>query len=541
MKRNIPFFSINLILFFNFIFFIILIKKYNISFCFFLLLFIVIFCLICIISLIKKKFNIFIINNIILIIFLVFYYRTYSIERFYNRTLKDLSEIKSIVGYIYSFPKIKKDKFEYKLKVIGIKYNNNVDYTKVKAFNIIFNLKKNYNINYNIGDLIVINKKIGIPQEKIFNFNYKEYLYYHKIYGIIKAKPENIKLIKSEIKLPVINRILIKTVYKLRDNLVKKLNKSLSNESFAFILSIYFGERDRMAEELYNTFCNTGMVHLLAISGLHIGFIGVIFFYLFKLFLSKSKALVISVILLLIYMLIIVPSASSLRAFLMYTIFVFYFVSGLRTSRISILSFSGIILLFYNPFIIFDLGFQFSYLATTGILFLSAPISNKLPKFIHQKIKSSIAVTFSAFLSIFVLQWAIFRKVSLFSVLSSIFIVPLFGLFFSCNFFLLIIFFTTDLIIFAKVIDVITFLFLKIIKILDLIKAVNLPEIPKFLSYLFLPVLILYFYQVEPFLKKFFIKKKSKKVEQLLVNTKTLILNKGISGPTDDIDRLYKN
>ena len=58
---------------------------------------------------------------------------------------------------------------------------------------------KIYNINYNIGDLIVINKKIGIPQEKIFNFNYKEYLYYHKIYGIIKAKPENIKLIKSNL------------------------------------------------------------------------------------------------------------------------------------------------------------------------------------------------------------------------------------------------------------------------------------------------------------------------------------------------------
>ena len=69
---------------------------------------------------------------------------------------------------------------------------------------------------------------------------------------------------------------------------------------------------------------------------------------------------------------------------------------------------------------------------------------------------------------------------------------------------------------------------------LDLIKAINLPGIPKFLSYLFLPLIILYFYQMEPFVKKIFIKKKSKKVEQLLINTKTLIFNKDINVSIED-------
>lgn len=534
MKKNVYIFPVSLILFFVLTFFIVLVKIYNFSSNFILLLYLIFFCLICFLILIKKKFNVFIINSVILIFFLIFYHRTNLTESFYASTLNSFKDVNSILGYINSFPKIKKDKIEYKVKIIGVKYDNREDYTKIKPFNIIFNLKGTKEINYKNGDLVVINKKVSIPREKIFDFNYRKYLYYHNIYGLVNANPENSKLIDDNINFFLINRIFKQTIYKFRDNLVSRLREALSEESFSFILSIYFGERDKMDEELYDAFCNTGMVHLLAISGLHIGFIGMIFFFFFKLFLSKSKALVISVILLFVYMLIIVPSASSLRAFLMYTLFVFYFVTGMRTSRISILSFSGIILLFYNPFIIFDLGFQFSYLATAGILFLSEPISNKLPKIIHKKIKSSIAVTISAFLSVFVLQWATFKRVPLFSILSSILIVPLFGLIFSGTFFMLILFFFTNLSFLAKVIDVTIYLFLKIIKILDLIKAINLPGIPKFLSYLFLPLIILYFYQMEPFVKKIFIKKKSKKVEQLLINTKTLIFNKDINVSIED-------
>ncbi len=516
MKKINILFSINLIIFFIFLFFIVLIKRFNYSCFLILLLYLSIFSIVFFISIIIKRINIFLINNLILIIFFIFYFRTTSIERFYKKNITGFKNINNILGYIDSYQKLKNNKAEYKLKVFGIKFLDKTDYSKVKLFNITIKLKHYENIILKRGDIIAINKKISIPQIKIFNFYYREYLFYHKIYGIIQLEPDNIRIINNKIKISKASSFLKNTIWKFRDKLILKLKENLTYESFSFILSIYFGERDKMDEDLYNAFCNSGMVHLLAISGLHIGFIGMIFFVFFKLFLSKSKALIVSVILLFFYMLIIVPSASSVRAFLMYAIFVFYFVAGIRVSVVSILSLSAVVLMFYNPFIIFDLGFQYSYLATFGIIFLSGSINEKLPKTLPKKIKSSITVTFSAFFSIFTLQWAIFKKVPFFSLISSIFVVPLFALFFSGTFFLIIIFLSTDLLFIAKIIDLLTIIFLNIVKFLDLINSVNLPEIPRFVAYLTLPLMIVYFYLIEPFLKKKIIKLKVNNINKLI-------------------------
>ncbi len=516
MKKILSIFSINLIIFLFFISYIILTEKFKFSSKYLFIIFLFLFLIICCISIFFKKPRLVLIGIIILIFLLIFSLRTIIIENDYNNIIKNFKNYKEIIGYIDSYPKTKKDKIEYKLKVIGLKYIDINDYVKVNPFFILIKFKKTDNNNLKRGDIIQIVDKIRIPQKKIFNFNYREYLFYQKIYGIIQVKSEKIKVINQKINISFISRIFIKTIWKFRNYLIILLNKNLSSESYSFLLSIYLGERSEMDEELYNAFCNTGMIHLLAISGFNITFIGMLFFGFFKIFLSKSKSLILSVIFLLFYILIIVPSASSLRAFLMYAIFAFYFITGIRSKAFSILSFSAVILMFINPYVIFDLGFQLSYLATAGILLFSDSINIKLPKAINSKIRSSITVTTSAFISVFPLQWAIFKQVPFFSLASSIVVVPIFSLFFSVNFVLLFVFCVTKFTIITRIIDVLSFLFLKIINILDLIKPIIMPEIPMYLAFLFFLILILYFYLLEPFLIKTFIKIKSKRVEKLI-------------------------
>lgn len=516
MKKIISIFSTNLIIFLSLLSFIILIKKFNFSYKLFIIIHIFLFIITCIVSLIIKKPIIIAIGIIIFIVSIVFLIRIALIEKNYNNIIKNFENNKEIIGYINSYPKKKNDKIEYIVKVIGLKYMENEDYKKVKPFNVIF--KFSYNDNYNLkrGDMIQIENKIMIPQKKIFNFKYREYLFNHKIYGIIKAKTENIKVINEKINNSNLNKVLMGTVWKFRDYLINLLNRSLSSESYSFIISIYLGERSEMDEELYQAFCNTGMIHLLAISGFNFTFIGMIFLGFFKIFLSKSKSLILSIIFLLFYMLIIVPSASSLRAFLMYVIFALYFITGIRSKALSILSLSAIILMFDNPYVIYDLGFQLSYSATAGILLFSDIINEKLPDVLNQKIKSSITVTFTAFISVFPLQWSVFKQVPFFSLISSIIVVPIFSIFFLVNFIFLIAFCITRFLFITRIIEILSFSFLKLINILDLVKPAIMPEIPGYLAYLTIPILVLYFYLLEPFLIKSFIKIKSKRVEKLI-------------------------
>ena len=502
MKKISYIFSIPLIISLSFIFFIILVKKFNCSFLLVLWSYLIISVIIICIGILNKKLDIIFKVFIFCIIFICFFYRIINIEKYYDNVINTINNGQRVIGFVNSFPALKNNKLEVKLKVIGIKYSDITDYKKVSPFNILLKIKNPEHIILNRGDIITINKKISIPQKKIINFKYREYLFCHSVYGIIQVKKENIKIINNKINIPITDKFCKTSLWRARNNFIKRLKETLSQRVYSFLLSIFFGIRSELDEEIYTKFRNTGMVHLLAISGLHIGFIGILFLNFFRIFLSRSKSFIISIIILFAYIMLITPSASSWRAFFMYTISALFFITGICTSGVTVLSITAIILMFINPYSIFDLGFQFSFLATSGILLLSNPLNEKMPERIPEKIKSLITVTMSAFLSIFILQWSLFHKVPLFSLLSSIFIVPLFGILFSLLFFGILLFYITKIVFVAKVMEFLTLSFLKIIDILDIIPAISLPSIPIFISYLFLPLLVLLFYVIGPFLKK---------------------------------------
>lgn len=142
--------------------------------------------------------------------------------------------------------------------------------------------------------------------------------------------------------------------------------------------AILLGDRSDLEAESRNSFSNAGVMHMLAVSGLHVGIIMVILLAFLQQFLkviSRRNALLIVLLLTWVYAGLTGFSPSVLRAVIMFSIILFAGIISRKANNLNVLCFSATIMLFYDPSLINDLGFQLSYLAMTGIFLLYRPIS----------------------------------------------------------------------------------------------------------------------------------------------------------------------
>lgn len=181
----------------------------------------------------------------------------------------------------------------------------------------------------------------------------------------------------------------------------KSLEENLSGKNLAIALALILGDKSLIDSEITASFTNTGAMHVLAVSGLHIGIIMqilMVVFSQFPRFISKRKAIFTVVVLMWFYAFITGLSPSVLRAVFMFSVLVVAQLMGKNYSAINTLFFTGFVLIFINPFTLFDIGFQLSFLAMLGIFLVYKPIevlfytSNKL----LMKIWQGTAIGFAA-------------------------------------------------------------------------------------------------------------------------------------------------
>lgn len=167
---------------------------------------------------------------------------------------------------------------------------------------------------------------------------------------------------------------------RLTEAITHELKQHVLKKHFGIIKALFLGDKSSLDQETRNSFSTAGAMHLLAISGLHIGlFVGLIFAFLklFSKFISRNMALLISLIFIWFYAYIIDFPPSVLRSVLMFSILsVGYFINGMK-NQLNILFFSGTLLILINPLYLMDIGFQLSYAAMTGII-LSYPFLSTL-------------------------------------------------------------------------------------------------------------------------------------------------------------------
>lgn len=166
-----------------------------------------------------------------------------------------------------------------------------------------------------------------------------------------------------------------------RDYLEGQVDKSFSPDHAGLMKAILLGNKGDLNDEIRKSFSNAGAMHVLAVSGLHVGIILLLligFFRLFPKYITNLNAHIISLILIWLYVAIIGFPPSVIRASFMFTMLVLSRLVPGQYRPINILFFSAFVNILINPLIINDIGFQLSYLAMLGIFLLYKPLERSL-------------------------------------------------------------------------------------------------------------------------------------------------------------------
>ena len=304
---------------------------------------------------------------------------------------------------------------------------------EVATANVLLNKKLDTTtILLQVDDGIWVNSEIIATNPPInpYQFNYKNYLEQLGIYHQINIDSKDYFI--SESKVTSIYGLAAKT----RNHILEKLRKvDFGIEEFGVIQALLLGQRSDISQETYDNYKKAGAVHILAVSGLHIGILLLLIQFLLRPLRNLPKGntiiLVISVILLWGFAFIAGLSASIIRACTMFT-FIAYALSLNRPSNtFNILSLSlFFILLFINPNLLFHVGFQMSYAAVFAIVWIYPLLQklwfpkNKIVRYLWQL----LTVSASAQLGVLPISLFYFHQFPGLFFISNLLIIPILGI-----------------------------------------------------------------------------------------------------------------
>ena len=153
----------------------------------------------------------------------------------------------------------------------------------------------------------------------------------------------------------------------LRNRLTQNLQKLLPQASAGVLAGMLLGERALLDEEIKRDYQTGGIMHILAISGLHISMLGMGLFMLLQyLYVPMPAAAVLSSVFMMIYCSLVGNPSSALRAIVMFAVTMGAWITGKSYDLLSALSLAGILILLGNPGYLFLSGFQLSFAAVAG-------------------------------------------------------------------------------------------------------------------------------------------------------------------------------
>ena len=367
---------------------------------------------------------------VIMIIFFTISYTYISIcEKSFKDKYKNIEEI-TAVATIVGNPKEKEYKTTYKIKVESV--NGNREY---KNTYLQLEIKKaNDGITYKYGQKLLIAGTFKEADGKRNNsgFDYKEYLKINKIYGIITAKQESIKVLKEKnLNIVLIN--INKCSNKIKENTNKLFDKNEAN----LLSGILIGDKEGIEKEVQENFRDSNLSHMLAVSGAHVSYVILgITYILKKVKVNKLWSNMITIVTLCCFIFLTGASSSVIRACIMAIYIIIGHMMHRKTKLISSVSLSLLIILILNPYKLFDIGLQLSYGGTIGIILFSgvlakkAKLNNLLEGFVNKlkyRVKQLIVVCVSANLIIFPISAAHYSTICLTFVISNICAGPILG------------------------------------------------------------------------------------------------------------------
>ncbi|MBK6264752.1 ComEC/Rec2 family competence protein [Marivirga sp. S37H4] len=278
------------------------------------------------------------------------------------------------------------------------------------------------------GDVLLVKGKLSElePPRNPLEFNYKRFLGFDQIYHQqYIPQSDFIKIDSSK------GNSIIAASIKTGQFLEEQLDKYITNpRSLAITKALTLGVKDELDNDLRNAYATAGAMHVLAVSGLHVGIIFLIVASLLRKWRYHKNGrfffACVSLFVLWFYAFITGLSPSVLRAATMFSFIIIAQSARKRTNIYNTLAASAFVLLSFDPYLLFSVGFQLSYLAVLGIVFFQ-PKLYKLLQFkyvLADKIWAITCVSVAAQLATAPLGLLYFHQFPTYFFLSNLVVIP---------------------------------------------------------------------------------------------------------------------
>lgn len=298
----------------------------------------------------------------------------------YKMKINDISRIEDDVGYylarLFECPVVKDKSVKVTLDLYA--YEKAGDVVDINSNVIAYFEKGDESLNLKYGDCIVILTKPELVEKppNPEQFNYKDYLYKKGITHQVYLKLDSwLNLYHNE------SNPIYSFSYWIRDFLLETMrNLGVREDEYAVAAAILLGYDDSLPFDLRQKYVAAGAMHILCVSGLHVGVIFMVFSYMLV-FLNDRKRIqrivkqLVLLVLIWFYALLAGLAPSILRATIMLSFVIVGNVINKKGVLLNSLAASAFILLCIKPANLFDVGFLLSYVAVIGIVVLQRPIS----------------------------------------------------------------------------------------------------------------------------------------------------------------------
>ncbi|MBU8730309.1 DNA internalization-related competence protein ComEC/Rec2 [Cytobacillus oceanisediminis] len=250
------------------------------------------------------------------------------------------------------------------------------------------------------------------------SFSYQEYLNHNSIFWILEMEQLNLSDCSYR------KSSLVLTILKIRETGINYLLDHFPEQSAPLAIALIFGERNFIDQATIASYQKIGIIHLLAISGLHVGMLAGMFFLAgVRAGITREKMTSILLLVLPLYAILTGAAPSVLRAVFMMLVVLLAKKLKAPIQLVDVISIVFIGYLFISPYIIYNAGFQLSFAVALSLI-LSAPI---ILKRFSESYAAILAVSFVCQMAaIPILLWH-FYEVSIISIIANLIFVPLYS------------------------------------------------------------------------------------------------------------------
>ncbi len=277
------------------------------------------------------------------------------------------------------------------------------------------------------GDRLFLKGKLYRPFSFSKGFDYRNYLKHQNIYLILSVGKNSgmVKQLEKNAGNP-----LLSFSFRIKHRLREVIVKNLSPFSAGILNALILGDRQDLPRYLLDILMNLGTIHIIAISGFNVGIVAFIILLILKIIkIPRKPRYILTILLLIVYCILTGANAPVVRATVMTVIFLCAYFFEREVNIYNSLSLATLIILTVNPWQLFEISFQLSFLSVVSIVWLSPKIKSIFPEKLDKIpwlrfLILTFSVSSAAWIGLLPLIAYYFRTFTTITVLANMIIVP---------------------------------------------------------------------------------------------------------------------